>query len=160
LRRKEQLLNLHQLKIFNLVAKHLNILKAAREIRISQPTVSEQLRLLEEECGVKFIPGSRKGSVAKEGRLFWNALQPILRQVDDVQRMIGTAKGKRRTLIVIPNLPGNAAGRSIDRAHRQQSHYRTNEQAGKKEEVESVFHTHLKWRPPMCCQAVLRRNWA
>jgi len=51
--------------------------KAAREIRISQLTVSEQLRFLEEECGGKFIPGSREGSRAEERRLFWNALQPI-----------------------------------------------------------------------------------
>jgi DNA-binding transcriptional LysR family regulator len=99
--RKEQLLTLHQLKIFNLVAKHLNISKAAREIRTSQPTVSKQLRLLEEECGVKFHTRLTQGvALTEEGRLFWNVLQPILSQFDDLQRTFATAKEKRRILTV------------------------------------------------------------
>jgi len=72
--------------------------KAAREIRISQLTVSEQLRFLEEECGGKFIPGSRKGSAAGKATILEYAAAD-LRQLDDVQRTIGTAEGSAGLLL-------------------------------------------------------------
>ncbi len=46
-------MTLHQLEIWIAVAKHQNISKAADELHIRQPSVSQQIKSLEEECGIK-----------------------------------------------------------------------------------------------------------
>lgn len=80
-------MTLHQLKIFELVATHLSITKAARLMRISQPSISRQLRLLEEDCGVKFHAKIGGGiRLTEQGRLFWNSSRPILQQIDDLEK--------------------------------------------------------------------------
>jgi DNA-binding transcriptional LysR family regulator len=94
-------LTLHQLKIFDLVATHLNVSRVAKEICTSQPTISKQLRLLEQECGAKFHTRLAQGiALTDQGRLFWNAVQPILRQLDDLQQAFGTAKLAPRILTI------------------------------------------------------------
>ena len=68
----------HQLEIFEAVAEQLNITTASRKIRISQPSVSKQLRLLEQECGLKlYVKCGRGIRVTEEGRLFQAAAKPI-----------------------------------------------------------------------------------
>jgi len=80
-------MTLHQLKIFGAVAKHLNVTKAAHEVRISQPTVSKQLRLLEDEFCVKFYSRVGQGiQLTEEGRQFLQAVQPILKGVDELRK--------------------------------------------------------------------------
>jgi DNA-binding transcriptional LysR family regulator len=54
-------MTLHQLKIFEAVAEHLNITKVSRKLQVSQPSVSKQLRLLEQEYGLKFYVKSGRG---------------------------------------------------------------------------------------------------
>jgi Bacterial regulatory helix-turn-helix protein, lysR family len=46
-------MTVHQLKISQVVAKHLNTTKVAKEIGISQPPISKRSRLLEQECGTQ-----------------------------------------------------------------------------------------------------------
>jgi DNA-binding transcriptional LysR family regulator len=80
-------MTLHQLKIFDAVAEHLNITKASREVRISQPSVSKQLRLLERECGSKFYVKNGRGiRLTEEGRLFQVAVKPIVEQTEKLKR--------------------------------------------------------------------------
>jgi len=85
---------LHQLRIFGAVANHLNVTKAAHEVRISQPTVSKQLRFLQDEFRVKFYLRVGQGiKLTEEGRQFWHAVQPILKGIDQLrERFPGTAK--------------------------------------------------------------------
>ena len=79
----------HQLKIFETVAEHLNITTASRKIRISQPSVSKQLRLLEKECGLKLYVRCRQGiRVTEEGRLFQIAAKPIIEQMEKLETHI------------------------------------------------------------------------
>ncbi len=47
-RRRRIAMTLYQLKIFEAVARHLNITQASLELHASQPAVSKQLKLLEE----------------------------------------------------------------------------------------------------------------
>jgi DNA-binding transcriptional LysR family regulator len=44
-------MTVHQLKLFAAIAKHRNFTKAAQILHTSQPSVSQQVRLLEEEIG-------------------------------------------------------------------------------------------------------------
>src|ERR1700751_6166447 len=77
----------HQLKIFDAVVEHLNITTASRKIRISQPSVSKHLRLLERECGLKLYVRCKQGiGVTEEGRLFQIAAKPVIEQMEALRR--------------------------------------------------------------------------
>ena len=75
----------HQLEIFDAVVEHLSITEAARRIRISQPSVSKQLRFLERDCGFKLYTKFGRGiKITEEGRLLQNAAKPILKQMEEL----------------------------------------------------------------------------
>jgi DNA-binding transcriptional LysR family regulator len=76
----------HQLEIFDAVAERASITQAARKIRISQPSVSKQLRFLERECGLKlYVKAGRGIKITKEGRLLQSAAKPILNQMEELR---------------------------------------------------------------------------
>ncbi len=76
-------MTLHQLRIFAAVAKHLNITKASEELHITQPSVSQQLKFLEEECGVKLYTKMSRGiELTERGQLFLNDAEPILLEIE------------------------------------------------------------------------------
>ena len=76
-----------QFMIFAAVARHRNLTRASQELRISQPGVSQQLKLLEGNYGVKFFKRSGRGvELTEEGRFFLTKITPILNQVDDLNR--------------------------------------------------------------------------
>ena len=99
-------MTLHQLKIFECVAIHLNITRAAAALRISQPTVSQQLKLLEEEFGKKFLARQNQGvELTSEGRNFLDAIRPLLGEVENIQQ---TFKGKTNPLKTVPLIVGGS----------------------------------------------------
>jgi DNA-binding transcriptional LysR family regulator len=76
----------HQLEIFDAVAERLSITEGARKIKISQPSVSKQLRFLERECGFKLYVKSGRGiKITEEGRLLQTAAKPILKQMEELR---------------------------------------------------------------------------
>ncbi len=96
-------MTLHQLKIFDAVAEHLNITQASRKVRISQPSVTKQLRLLERECGSKFYVKNGRGiRLTEEGRLFQVAVKPILEQTEKLKTTFTNrvAEARSENLIV------------------------------------------------------------
>jgi len=96
-------MTLHQLKIFEAVAEHLNITKASEKVRISQPSVTKQLRRLEQEYGLKFYVKSGRGiKLTQEGQLFQVTVKPILEQVEGLKRTFENrvAEGRAKSLIV------------------------------------------------------------
>jgi DNA-binding transcriptional LysR family regulator len=96
-------MTLHQLKIFEAVAKHLNITNVSRKLQVSQPSVSKQLRLLEQEYGLKFYVKSGRGiKLTQEGQLFQVTVKPILEQMEGLKRTFENrvAEGRAKSLIV------------------------------------------------------------
>jgi DNA-binding transcriptional LysR family regulator len=80
-------MTLHQLRIFECVARHLNITKASAALHISQPSVSQQLKLLEEEFGRPFFIRARQGvELTPEGREFFDAIQPMLAEAEKLEK--------------------------------------------------------------------------
>ena len=78
----ENTLTLHRLVIYQCVAKHLNLSKAARELRISQPSVFQQLKLLESDMELRLYRKSGRGiELTGEGRLFLKDADAILERV-------------------------------------------------------------------------------
>ncbi len=76
----------HQLEIFDAVADQMSITAAARKIKISQPSVSKQLRFLERECGLKLYVKSGRGiKITEDGHLLQIAAKPILKQMQDLR---------------------------------------------------------------------------
>ncbi len=81
----------------------MSITAAARKIKISQPSVSKQLRFLERECGLKLYVKSGRGiKITEEGRLLQVAAKPILKQMEDLRGSFLTrvADAKATTLRV------------------------------------------------------------
>jgi DNA-binding transcriptional LysR family regulator len=76
-------MTVNRFQVFAAVARHGNISRASHELRISQPSVSQQLRTLEEEFGAKFYLRSGRGiELTSAGRLFLSRIRPILSQVN------------------------------------------------------------------------------
>jgi len=80
-------MTLHQLRIFECVVRHLNITKASAALHISQPSVSQQLKLLEEEFRKQFFIRVSQGvELTAEGKEFFDAIQPMLAEAEKVER--------------------------------------------------------------------------
>src|SRR5437870_3616934 len=81
-------MTLHQLSIFAAAGKLLSVTKAGWELHISQPSTSQQLKLLEEECEVRLYKKNGHGiELTREGRLFLKEAAPILLQVEKLKRI-------------------------------------------------------------------------
>lgn len=82
----EVVMTLRQLRIFVSVARHLNITRASQELHMSQPAVSQQLKLLEQQCETKFVVRTSQGvELTERGRAFLDAIRPIVARVKDVE---------------------------------------------------------------------------
>jgi len=68
---------------FAAAARHMNLTKASEELRISQPSMSRHLRILEEECQVKlYCSVGSGGELTEAGREFLCDVQGILSQLE------------------------------------------------------------------------------
>ncbi|OGA48332.1 MAG: hypothetical protein A3F74_05100 [Betaproteobacteria bacterium RIFCSPLOWO2_12_FULL_62_58] len=86
-------MNLHQLRyVCEIVRCKLNISRAARSLGTSQPAISQQVRLLEEELGTTIFLRSRSGltGLTGQGESIVEAAQHVLAEVANVQ---GIAQG-------------------------------------------------------------------
>jgi DNA-binding transcriptional LysR family regulator len=79
-------MTLRQLRIFESVARHLNITRASQELHMSQPAASQQLKLLEQQCETRFVVRTGEGvKLTERGRAFLAVIRPILAQVKNVE---------------------------------------------------------------------------
>jgi len=94
-------MTLHQLRIFAAVARHLNVTRAAKKLNISQPSVSQQVKLLEAEYGVQLLRKAGRGiELTERGQHFLTEAGPILLQVEKLRARFGSKlnRGKAETL--------------------------------------------------------------
>lgn len=74
------------LHYFLAVAREQNILRAAESLYLSQPTLSTQIRQLEEELGKQLLirgtKGSRKITLTEEGMILRKRAEEILNLVE------------------------------------------------------------------------------
>ena len=85
-------LNLHHLRYFWVVAQEGSVSRAARKLRVTQPTVSEQLRALQEALGEKLLRREGRGIAVTE------AGQTVLRFAEEIfalgGELVDTVKGR------------------------------------------------------------------
>jgi len=76
-----------QLMAFSAMARHMNITKAARELRTSQPGLSKQLKSLHDDYGVRFFTRNGKRiELTEEGFELLNHINPILAQLEKIDQ--------------------------------------------------------------------------
>src|SRR5436190_7671733 len=73
----------HQLTVFRTVAQHLSYTRAAEELYLSQPAVSQQVRTLEQALGVNLFERRGRGIVLTAGG------QEILVQAERLLALFG-----------------------------------------------------------------------
>jgi len=92
-RRSSMEINFHQLQMFVAVAREKSFSRAARKLRISQPSVSIQIRKLEESFDVKlFERVSHTIRLTAEGALVLEHANKMFSAVDDLESAIQNLK--------------------------------------------------------------------
>jgi DNA-binding transcriptional LysR family regulator len=82
---EEEKMTLNQLMAFVATAKHGNITEASKELHITQPAISRQLRLLEENSGLKLYKRVGNGiELTEDGRRFFADAQALLSQMEKI----------------------------------------------------------------------------
>ncbi|MBT3737977.1 MAG: LysR family transcriptional regulator [Candidatus Marinimicrobia bacterium] len=81
-------MKLQQLRcIFQIVQSEFNISKASEVLNTSQPGVSKQIKLLEEEIGIKIFQrnGKRLVSLTEPGELVLSSIETILQESNNIK---------------------------------------------------------------------------
>jgi len=95
-------LNYHHLLYFWSVAKHGTIAKACEELRLAQPTISKQLRLLEDTLREKLFERTGRRLVPTEmGRIVYNYADDIFSIGQD---LLNTVKGRTGSRLIRLNV--------------------------------------------------------
>lgn len=90
------MLNLHHLRIFYSVAKRLSYTKAAEDLSITQPAVTNQIRAFEEQLRLKLFeakPG--KVLLTEEGRILYRYAQRLFDLEGEIEGVVSDLKGSR-----------------------------------------------------------------
>lgn len=102
-------MDLRTLKYFTVVAEELNITHAAERLCMSQPPLSNQMKALEEELGVKlFIRGKRQLQLTDAGRLLLLRATQILDMTDKAQHEVMSLEGGMSGTINLGIVEGRA----------------------------------------------------
>ena len=79
-------MKLTQLEYFCVAARYHNITKAAKELFVTQPSISNAIKALEEEFGVNlFFRNNNKLTLTPEGELFYKSAEGLLAHADSVE---------------------------------------------------------------------------
>jgi len=95
-------LNYHHLRYFRVIARELNLTRAAEKLNLSAPSLSSQLKLLEESLGHPLFERRRRGLVLTEaGRVALDYAETIGRTGDElVDVMLHRPRAGRQVLRV------------------------------------------------------------
>jgi DNA-binding transcriptional LysR family regulator len=86
---------LNQFSFLAAVARHGNLTKASADLRVSQPSVSQQLKQLEDRYGAKIYRRVRKGvEITEAGQALLQMINPILEQVARLEMEFKKAGGR------------------------------------------------------------------
>lgn len=79
-------MKLTQLEYFCVAARYHNITKAARELFVTQPSISNAIKALEEEFGINlFFRNNNKLTLTPEGEIFYKSAEELLAHADSVE---------------------------------------------------------------------------
>jgi DNA-binding transcriptional LysR family regulator len=85
---------LRQLQVFDAVARHLSFSRAARELHLTQPAVSMQVKQLEGQAGLSlFEQVGRRLFLTEAGHALLHQTQVIQRQIEETSQTLAALKG-------------------------------------------------------------------
>jgi DNA-binding transcriptional LysR family regulator len=114
-------MELRQLKYFVAVAEELHFRRAAERLYVAQPAVSEQIRKLEAELGVRlFDRTNRRVSITEAGTALLEEGRRVLAQADAAQLAARNARDRAGARLRIGYLPDSLPA-SVPRALQQLS---------------------------------------
>lgn len=95
-------MEIRQIELFLRICEHGSINKAATELRLSQPSLSRWLALLERELGAQLLVRTRQGiRLTDAGQILADHARPLLRQFDVLKEEIGN-KSQRQINLAFP----------------------------------------------------------
>ena len=95
-------MELRHLRYAVAVADALHFRRAAEQLNVSQPPLSQQIRQLEEELGTPlFVRSKRKVSLTAAGRLFIEEARTVLAQAEHARRVVARSRAGESGLLTI-----------------------------------------------------------
>ena len=103
-------MKLNQLQYFVAVCQHLNISNAAKELHVSQPTISSAIHELEKEFGLNLLYRNSKNiSLTAEGRFLYSRAKDLIESATILQKqMQDMGANKNEIRIGLPPMIGSA----------------------------------------------------
>lgn len=99
-------MELHHLRYFISVARHLSFTRAAAENHVAQPSLSQQIRRLEHSLGAPlFDRTSGHVGLTDAGRALLPHAEAVLKQVEDARAAVEEVLGLRGGQVVVGTLP-------------------------------------------------------
>jgi len=118
------IMDVHHLRVFALVYKHKSFSKAAEELNLTQPTVSDHVRVLEEELNCRLFDRlSRKIIPTKEAAVLIGKAQEIIEKTEEFKHVLGEFRRDLSGHVVIgaSTIPGTYILPSYTALFRQQN---------------------------------------
>ncbi len=103
------MIDLHRLKIFITIVEMKSFSKAARQLYLTQPTVSQHVNYLEEYLGVPLFDRlGKEVRPTQAGEILHTYALRLLRMADDAELAVAYDKGKKSGTIIngASNVPG------------------------------------------------------
>ena len=102
-------MDLRTLRYFTVVARELNITRAAEKLNMSQPPLSNQIKALEEELGVQlFIRGKRHLELTEEGTLLLRRAVQMQELADKTRQELASLREGMTGTIYLSMVEGRA----------------------------------------------------
>jgi LysR family transcriptional regulator, glycine cleavage system transcriptional activator len=94
------------LRAFEAVARHLNVTRAAEELGVTQPAVTQRLRALERQLGVRLVRRDGRGlALTPEGQGYAATLTRAFAQIHrGTERLLAGRRTGRLTVALLPTL--------------------------------------------------------
>ena len=99
-------MQMHQLTYFESVSRHLHFTRAAEELNVAQPSVSQQIRKLEAELGAPlFHRMKRHVALTEAGKTFLPHARAVLQRLEEARLEVQELTGLRRGTLAVGATP-------------------------------------------------------
>jgi len=94
------MLNLNQIRAFYHVSKNLSFTAAAKELFITQPAVTAQVKAFEEYCELELFKKRGRGiCLTDEGAALYQSVRPIFEKEKEIENLITDLRGLKRGIL-------------------------------------------------------------
>jgi DNA-binding transcriptional LysR family regulator len=99
-------MEVHQLAYFESVSRHLHFTRAAEELNVAQPSVSQQIRKLETELGAPlFHRMKRHIALTEAGKTFLPHARAVLERLEEARLEVQELSGLRKGTLAVGATP-------------------------------------------------------